>query len=63
MRSRNIERADGAIRIARIIETIAAGILIFVAFFGLGYFALIGDELQQARIDADRASAVEAFGQ
>lgn len=57
-----LKRADAATRFARGVEFVAAVILLFLAFYGIGYMALIGDEIQQARIQADRERAVEAMG-
>jgi hypothetical protein len=50
MPSNNLRRADSAVRFSRAIETVAAAILIAVAFYGLGYLALIGPEIQEARM-------------
>lgn len=50
MRSANIKRADAAVRFSRVIETIAAAILMAAIFYGLGYLSLIGPEIQEARM-------------
>jgi hypothetical protein len=46
----NIRRADSAVRFSRAVETVAAAILIAVAMYGMGYLALIGPEIQEARM-------------
>jgi hypothetical protein len=54
-----IERADAAMRVQRVIQFIAACVLMFVAFFGMGYLAIVGQELKEARINAE---AVKQMG-
>jgi hypothetical protein len=50
MRSANIKRADAAVRFSRVVETIAAGVLMAVGSYSCGYLALIGPEIQAARV-------------
>ena len=54
-----IERADAAMRVHKVIQFIAACVLMFVAFFGMGCLAIVGQELKEARINAE---AVEKMG-
>ena len=54
-----IERADAAMRVQRAIQFVAACVLMFCMFYGLGYLAIVGDELREARINAE---AVKQMG-
>jgi hypothetical protein len=57
--SRHIKRADEAAKVHEIILAIVVGLLFW---FGLLSAAMIGQDLQEQRIEADRAAAVERFG-
>jgi len=54
-----IERTDAAMRVQKVLQFIAACVLMFCMFYGLGYLAIVGQELKEARINAE---AVEQMG-
>jgi len=52
-------RAEAGTKFGEIVATVCAGLLFWLGLYGA---AMVGDYLQQERLEADRAAAVEAFG-